>query len=58
MVWLPESIQINALTEYRFERTFGRRAYAHLFVTRAMQDHLVTEWRLMCVVFIAFVEHN
>ncbi|KAN0100994.1 glycosyltransferase family 33 protein [Tylopilus felleus] len=30
-----------------FERTFGRSAYAHLFVTRAMQDHLVTEWGLI-----------
>ncbi|KAF8139828.1 glycosyltransferase family 33 protein [Boletus edulis] len=30
-----------------FERIFGRSAYAHLFVTRAMQDHLVTEWGLI-----------
>ncbi|KAI9572571.1 glycosyltransferase family 33 protein [Boletus coccyginus] len=30
-----------------FEGTFGRSAYAHLFVTRAMQDHLVSEWRLI-----------
>ncbi|KAH0838670.1 glycosyltransferase family 33 protein [Lanmaoa asiatica] len=29
-----------------FEATFGRSAYAHLFVTRAMQDHLVAEWGL------------
>ncbi|KAI0043879.1 glycosyltransferase family 33 protein [Auriscalpium vulgare] len=29
-----------------FEATFGRSAYAHLFVTRAMRDHLVQEWGL------------
>ncbi|KAJ7451178.1 mannosyltransferase [Mycena latifolia] len=29
-----------------FERTFGRTAYAHLFVTEAMRDFLVTEWDL------------
>ncbi|KAF5355663.1 hypothetical protein D9756_003970 [Leucocoprinus leucothites] len=29
-----------------FERTFGRCAYAHLFVTKAMKDHLVKEWDL------------
>ncbi|EAU92942.2 beta-1,4-mannosyltransferase [Coprinopsis cinerea okayama7 len=29
-----------------FERTFGQSAYAHLFVTRAMRDHLVKEWDL------------
>ncbi|KAF7306462.1 Chitobiosyldiphosphodolichol beta-mannosyltransferase [Mycena indigotica] len=32
-----------------FERTFGRSAYAHLFVTRAMRDHLVKEWDLQGV---------
>ncbi|KAF9234958.1 glycosyltransferase family 33 protein [Melanogaster broomeanus] len=31
----------------RFEATFGRSAYAHLFVTKAMQDHLVAEWSLV-----------
>ncbi|KIK97891.1 glycosyltransferase family 33 protein [Paxillus rubicundulus Ve08.2h10] len=31
----------------RFETTFGRSAYAHLFVTNAMQDHLVAEWGLL-----------
>ncbi|KZV74769.1 glycosyltransferase family 33 protein [Peniophora sp. CONT] len=30
----------------RFEATFGRRAYAHLFVTQAMCDHLSREWSL------------
>ncbi|KAI0035263.1 glycosyl transferases group 1-domain-containing protein [Vararia minispora EC-137] len=30
----------------QFEKTFGRTAYAHLFVTRAMRDHLVKEWDL------------
>ena len=44
--------------ELRFEATFGRSAYAHLFVTRAMQDHLVSEWGLMCVVSIMFAAHN
>ncbi|KAH9486709.1 UDP-glycosyltransferase TURAN [Psilocybe cubensis] len=29
-----------------FEATFGYSAYAHLFVTRAMRDHLVEEWDL------------
>ncbi|KAF7340142.1 Chitobiosyldiphosphodolichol beta-mannosyltransferase [Mycena venus] len=29
-----------------FERTFGRTAYAHLFVTEAMRDVLVSEWDL------------
>ncbi|KAL9716021.1 mannosyltransferase [Leucoagaricus gongylophorus] len=28
------------------ERTFGRCAYAHLFVTQAMKDHLTKEWDL------------
>ncbi|RDB29215.1 Chitobiosyldiphosphodolichol beta-mannosyltransferase [Hypsizygus marmoreus] len=29
-----------------FEGTFGRTAYAHLFVTRAMRDFLVKKWDL------------
>ncbi|KAI0063161.1 hypothetical protein BV25DRAFT_1802708 [Artomyces pyxidatus] len=29
-----------------FEKTFGRTAYAHLFVTRAMRDRLVKDWDL------------
>ncbi|KAI9222511.1 hypothetical protein BC828DRAFT_22297 [Blastocladiella britannica] len=29
------------------ERTFGRIAHAHLFVTQAMRDHLVAEWDLV-----------
>ncbi|TFY75427.1 hypothetical protein EWM64_g8585 [Hericium alpestre] len=29
-----------------FEKTFGRSAYAHLFVTRAMKDHLTRSWDL------------
>ena len=33
----------------RFEATFGRSAYAHLFVTNAMHDHLVKEWDLQYV---------
>ncbi|KZT24677.1 glycosyltransferase family 33 protein [Neolentinus lepideus HHB14362 ss-1] len=31
----------------KFEVTFGRHAYAHLFVTRAMHDHLSKEWQLI-----------
>ncbi|KAA1468426.1 mannosyltransferase [Dentipellis sp. KUC8613] len=30
----------------KFEATFGKYAYAHLFVTRAMKNHLVKEWDL------------
>ncbi|KAF8588493.1 glycosyltransferase family 33 protein [Ramaria rubella] len=30
----------------RFERTFGRSAFAHLFVTKAMRDYLTEEWDL------------
>ncbi|KIK70352.1 glycosyltransferase family 33 protein [Collybiopsis luxurians FD-317 M1] len=30
-----------------FEATFGRTAYAHLFVTKAMRDYLVREWGLV-----------
>ncbi|KAJ3986328.1 mannosyltransferase [Lentinula detonsa] len=30
-----------------FEATFGRVAYAHLFVTEAMRDFLVKEWNLV-----------
>ncbi|KAF9535784.1 beta-1,4-mannosyltransferase [Crepidotus variabilis] len=29
-----------------FEATFGYTAYAHLFVTKAMRDHLVKQWNL------------
>lgn len=58
MVWTPESMCFNVLMVVRFEATFGRSAYAHLFVTKAMQDYLVREWGLMCVVSIVFVAHN
>ncbi|OSD05625.1 glycosyltransferase family 33 protein [Trametes coccinea BRFM310] len=30
----------------RFEKYFGRSAYAHLFVTNAMREYLVQEWDL------------
>jgi beta-1,4-mannosyltransferase len=33
----------------RFEQYFGRSAYAHLFVTNAMKDYLVTNWDLQYV---------
>ncbi|GMK58428.1 hypothetical protein CspeluHIS016_0504600 [Cutaneotrichosporon spelunceum] len=29
-----------------FERRFGRRAYCHLFVTRALEEYLTREWHL------------
>ncbi|WVO17411.1 hypothetical protein L204_105103 [Cryptococcus depauperatus] len=29
-----------------FESTFGRSAYAHIFVTSALEEYLVREWRL------------
>ena len=32
--------------EDRFEAKYGRKAYAHLFVTRALQEYLVKEWNL------------
>ncbi|KAG6334232.1 hypothetical protein ID866_4862 [Astraeus odoratus] len=31
----------------RFEKTFGRCAYAHLFVTNAMREHLSKNWNLI-----------
>lgn len=30
-----------------FESTFGKQAYAHLFVTRALEEFLAKEWSLM-----------
>ncbi|EJT98956.1 beta-1-4-mannosyltransferase [Dacryopinax primogenitus] len=30
-----------------FEKTFGRKAYAHLFVTHAMKGVLVRDWKLL-----------
>jgi beta-1,4-mannosyltransferase len=30
----------------KFEATFGRTAYAHLFVTEAMKEYLIKEWKL------------
>ena len=38
----------------RLEATFGRSAYAHLFVTQSMHDHLVHEWDLRLVHIIAW----
>jgi hypothetical protein len=49
---------LNLLNEYRFEKIFGRTAYAHLFVTKAMKNHLVKEWDLQCVVIISFEAMN
>lgn len=39
-------------TAIRFEAKFGRVAYAHLFVTRAMHDFLVKEWKLQYETYI------
>jgi beta-1,4-mannosyltransferase len=30
----------------RFEAKFGQNAYGHLFVTYALRDFLVKEWKL------------
>ncbi|KAF8525249.1 mannosyltransferase [Hysterangium stoloniferum] len=40
--------QNNILVRFSkfFEKTFGRSAYAHLFVTHAMRDYLMKEWDL------------
>ncbi|KAI6153212.1 glycosyltransferase family 33 protein [Pisolithus tinctorius] len=35
------------IAKRRFEKIFGRSAYAHLFVTEAMRDHLVNDWNLV-----------
>ncbi|KAG8835694.1 mannosyltransferase [Serendipita sp. 400] len=42
---LGEKSKFVSLAE-KFEKTFGRAAYAHLFVTNAMKDHLVKKWDL------------
>lgn len=42
----------------RFEITFGSSAYAHLFVTNAMRDHLVQEWGLMFVLMPVMLTYN
>lgn len=39
----------------RFESYFGRKAYAHLFVTRAMRDFLTREWHLEYVAYSSFM---
>jgi beta-1,4-mannosyltransferase len=36
----------HSLILLRFEATFGQSAYAHLFVTHALQEYLVKEWHL------------
>ena len=38
----------------RFEAYFGRAAHAHLFVTQAMHDFLVKEWKLQYEAHIIF----
>jgi beta-1,4-mannosyltransferase len=38
----------------RFEAYFGRAAHAHLFVTQAMHDFLVKEWKLQYEAYIIF----
>jgi beta-1,4-mannosyltransferase len=39
-------------TAIRFEARFGRVAYAHLFVTQAMHDFLVKEWKLQYETYV------
>ena len=39
----------------RFESYFGHTAYAHLFVTDAMREHLVKEWDLQYVLTSLFL---
>src|ERR1700721_744294 len=39
-------IPLDSIIVCRFERHFGRSAYAHLFVSQAMCDFLVKEWNL------------
>lgn len=46
---------------HRYERYFGRKAYAHLFVTKAMRDWVVSSWQLEFVLppFFPFLPpHN
>ncbi|KAF5392610.1 hypothetical protein D9757_002123 [Collybiopsis confluens] len=43
---LPKTHPFVRISKW-FEATFGRTAYAHLFVTEAMKDHLVKEWGLV-----------
>ncbi|CAG7847971.1 UDP-glycosyltransferase TURAN {ECO:0000303/PubMed:25919390} [Serendipita indica DSM 11827] len=42
---LGEKSRLVSLAK-KFEQVFGRSAYAHLFVTNAMKEHLVKEWDL------------
>ena len=39
----------------RFESYFGHTAYAHLFVTDAMREHLVKEWDLQYILTSLFL---
>ncbi|KAG8736980.1 mannosyltransferase [Ceratobasidium sp. 414] len=47
LVKMAKSPYGPVLKEPRVERTFGQHAYLHLFVTDAMKDKLVKEWKLM-----------
>jgi beta-1,4-mannosyltransferase len=40
------SLSLSSRISLRFERYFGQKAYAHLFVTTAMRDYLVKSWDL------------
>jgi beta-1,4-mannosyltransferase len=37
---------VGARLNHSFERKFGKRAYCHLFVTRALEEYLTREWHL------------
>ena len=50
--WLTSEGCLDGLRR-RYERVFGRRAYAHLFVTKAMRDWVVSNWHVECVTALA-----
>ena len=47
-------MECQAEIAIRFEAYFGRAAHAHLFVTQAMHDFLVKEWKLQYEAHIIF----
>ncbi|KIK13752.1 hypothetical protein PISMIDRAFT_17767 [Pisolithus microcarpus 441] len=50
LVWLLGHGHPFVMIAKQFEEVFGRSAYAHLFVTRAMWDHLASKWNLTMAV--------
>lgn len=43
---MVSSTKLPSTNMLRFERTFGRDAYCHLFVTDALENFLVKNWHL------------